>query len=529
MTTLHPTATDPALRREPMLPDLIIASLDRYADRTAMLLGDTTLTYGQVRDRISQFAQVYAAQGLTVGSRVALLSANRPEVLVAQGANAVTGCLSSALHPMGSADDHAYVLDDAGIETLVFDPTVFAERAAELAERVPSLKRLLAFGSTDVGEDLLALADACAPAPLIAPTLDPDAVSSLAYTGGTTGKPKGVMHTWRSSLTLLRIQLLEWDWPTDIRFLVCTPLSHAGGAFWNPTMLRGGSIVVLPSFHPTTVLETIERHRITATMLVPTMLYVLLDHPALATTDLSSLQTVFYGASAISPTRLAEAIERVGPVFSQFYGQAEVPMSIALLRKADHEVTSPERLASCGRPVSWLHVALLDDDGNEVAEGEPGEICCQGPLVMAGYLGKPEQTAEATAHGWLHTGDVARRDAQGFLTIVDRKKDMIVSGGFNVFPREVEDVLTSHPAVAAAAVIGVPDERWGEAVKAVVVLRPGQTVTLEELAALVKERKGSVQAPKSLDVVDALPLSPLGKPDKKALRAQFWSGDRKVG
>jgi fatty-acyl-CoA synthase len=270
------------------------------------------------------------------------------------------------------------------------------------------------------------------------------------------------------------------------------------------------------------VLETIEKYRITATMLVPTMLYVLLDHPALATTDVSSLKTIYYGAAAISPTRLKEAIERFGPIFFQFFGQTECPMCITSLRKEDHDPTNLERLASCGRPVPWLHVALLDDAGNEVPVGEPGEICVRGPLVMAGYWKKPEQTAEALADGWLHTGDIARRDADGFYYIVDRKKDMIVSGGFNVFPREVEDVISAHPAVAAVAVIGVPDEKWGEAVKAVVVTRPGASVASEELISLVKDHKGSIHAPKSVDFVEALPVSALGKADKKALRAQYW-------
>ena len=204
-------------------------------------------------------------------------------------------------------------------------------------------------------------------------------------------------------------------------------------------------------------------------------------------------------------------------------------MTITVLRRDEHVAADRDRLATCGRPVPWLDVALLDDEGNEVPDGSPGEICVQGPLVMKEYLNKPEQTAEALKFGWLHTGDVARADSDGFLTIVDRKKDMIVTGGFNVFPREVEDVLSSHPGVSAAAVIGVPDEKWGEAVKAVVVRRPGTEVGEEELISLVKGRKGSVAAPKSVDFVDQIPLSPLGKPDKKALRSQYWEGaDRLV-
>ncbi|GAA4395054.1 AMP-binding protein [Tsukamurella soli] len=532
-----PAAAD-TLYRDPMPVEIMIRSLETYADRTAVYLpgersdggddpgeradgGCAELTYAQMRDAVSRYAQAYRAHGLGVGSPVAILSANRPEVLFAQGANLVTGVRFAALHPIGSLDDHAYVLEDAGIDTLIYDPDTYDQRAGELQARVPGLRNLLAFGPTRAGTDLVAEAARYDPAPLTAPVVAPDATLSLAYTGGTTGRSKGVRLGYAGSSALLRIQRTEWEWPADTRFLACAPLSHAGGAFWNPISMQGGSMVVLPGFHPERVLEAIERHRITATMLVPTMLYALLDHPRLSEYDLSSLQTVYYGASAISPTRLAEAIERFGPIFFQFYGQAECPMTISVLRKRDHDLGRPELLTSCGRPVPWLHVALLDDDCEPVSKGQSGEICVRGSLVMQGYLNKPEQTAEALRGGWLHTGDVGRFDDDGFLYIVDRKKDMVVTGGFNVYPREVEDVLSAHPAVAAVAVIGVPDERWGEAVKAVVVLRQGRSADAAELTTLVRDRKGSVYAPKSVDFVDAIPVSALGKPDKKALRARY--------
>jgi fatty-acyl-CoA synthase len=514
-----------ALHREPLPADILVASLHRFADRPAVHIGseagEVVLSYADVRDEVSRLVQAYAEIGLGVGSPVAMLSANRHEVLIAQSANLIAGVRFAALHPMGSLDDHAYVLEDAGIETLVYDPRTYDTRAAELAERVPGLKHLLSLGPTEHGTDLLAAAAKFPPAPLRAHTGDPAGIASLAYTGGTTGKSKGVQLSFTGGATLLKIQATEWEWPEEIRFLVCAPLSHAGGAFWNPTSMRGGSMVVLPGFNPEAVLAAIEKYRITATMLVPTMLYALLDHPRFDDYDLSSLQTVFYGAAAISPTRLAEAIEKIGPVFFQFYGQAECPMTISVLRRGEHDLSRPERLTSCGRPVPWLHVALLDDDGAVVPPGEPGEICVRGPLVMAGYLNKPEQTAEATVGGWLHTGDVGRFDDEGFLYIVDRKKDMVVTGGFNVFPREVEDVISGHPAVAAVAVIGVPDEKWGEAVKAVVVLREGARVTVGQLQELVRAAKGSVYTPKAVDFVESIPISPLGKPDRKALRERY--------
>jgi fatty-acyl-CoA synthase len=520
MTDVTPDLSQ--LYRPVFAADLLIDALDKNPDKPAVnIIGTGTMTAREMRDQVSRYSQALRSRGLGQGSQASVLSLNRPEVLFTMAANQVNATRSTPLHPMGSVDDQAYVLGDCGAETLIFDPDNFTDRARQLAEMVPGLK-LLALGPSDIADDLDAVAAGFEPQPLVAPLVDAEDLAGISYSGGTTGKPKGIMSSYRGGMAMTTIQMAEWEWPDEVRFLVCTPLSHAGAAFFTPTLLKGGSLTVLPGFDPETFMRTVEEHRITATMLVPTMLYVLLDHPKFDQYDLSSLQTVFYGAAATSPTRLAEAVRRMGPIFFQFYGQAECPMAITALRKADHDPENLERLASCGRPVPWVHVALLDDDGNEVPHGEPGEICVRGPLVMKGYLNKPEQTAEAFAHGWLHTGDVARADDEGFLYIVDRKKDMIITGGFNVYPREVEDVISTHPAVSAVAVIGVPDERWGESVKAVVVPRPGHDVDPDELIALVKEHKGSVQAPKSVDLVDAIPLSALGKPDKKTLRARYW-------
>jgi fatty-acyl-CoA synthase len=514
------------LYRPRFLPDLLIAALDRSGDRACLFIDSDVITAAQMRDQISCYVQAFQAQGIAQGKGIATLSKNRPEVLCSMGAIMVGGYRNTPLHPLGSLEDHAYVLEDAAIETLIFDP-VFAERAEQLRERVPGLTSLLSYGKADVGENLVSLAATFEPQRLVGPHVDPEDLSALAYTGGTTGKPKGVMNTYRGSAAMAQIMVSEWQWPDEVRHLVCTPLSHAGSSLFVPLLLRGGSMVVVPGFEAGAVLEAIERHRITTTMLVPSMIYALLDHPRFAQTDLSSLQTVFYGASPMSPARLREAIGKLGSIFFQFYGQTECPQTVCVLRKEDHDPNDLDRLASCGRPVPWVRVGLLDDDGNEVPKGQPGELCVRGPLVMKGYWNKPEETSQALDGGWLHTGDVAREDENGFLTIVDRKKDMIVSGGFNVFPREVEDVISTHPGVAAVAVIGTPDEKWGEAVTAVVVPRHGAQIDIDELIALVKERKGSHYAPKSVEIVDSIPMSPLGKPDKKALRAHYWAGSER--
>lgn len=532
--------SDSLLRHPIHSGHLTVGALKRNRDKPVLFLGDTTLTGGQLAERISQYIQAFEAVGAGTGAAVGLLSLNRPEVLMIIGAGQTQGYRRTALHPLGSLDDHAYVLSDAGVSSLIIDPNpMFTERALGLLEKVPSLKQILTIGPVPealagVAVDLAAEAAKYEPQPLVAADLPPDHIGGLTYTGGTTGKPKGVMGTVQSITTMTTIQLAEWEWPENPRFLMCTPLSHAGAAFFVPTIIKGGELIVLTKFDPAEVLRVIEEQKITATMLVPSMIYALMDHPDSHTRDLSSLETVYYGASAMNPVRLAEAIRRFGPIFAQYYGQSEAPMVITYLAKKDHD---EKRLTSCGKPTLFARTALLDEDGRRVPQGEVGEICVSGPLVSGGYWQLPEPTAETFRDGWMHTGDLAREDEDGFWYIVDRTKDMIVTGGFNVFPREVEDVVAEHPAVAQVCVIGTPDEKWGEAVTAVVVLRPDAPTDDDavarmtaEIQASVKERKGSVQSPKQVVVVESVPVTALGKPDKKAVRAQFWAGaERRVG
>ena len=258
---------------------------------------------------------------------------------------------------------------------------------------------------------------------------------------------------------------------------------------------------------------------------MPTLVYALMDAADLrARYDLSSLQLIVYGAAPMSPDRLLEAIETFGPIFVQMYGQTEAPQCVTTLRKVDHDPAHPRRLGSCGRPNPLVEVKLFDNDMNEVERGQPGEICVRGALVMNGYWKRPDATEEAFRGGWLHTGDVAVQDESGYYYIVDRTKDMIISGGFNIYPREVEDALMSHPAVASAAVIGVPDGKWGEAVKAFVVLRAGADANFEALHAHVKAKRGGPWAPKSIEIVETIAVTGLGKVDRKTLRAPYWQG-----
>ena len=515
MAGLHDPAT---------FSDLVLTATRRWPDRVAFRQGDTTWTYRHLEDRMARLTALLVASGLRRGEGVGVLSPNRPEVYLAQTAPSFAGGRYTALHPMGSVEDHVYACDEAELKVLLVD-AVYAARAGELLERCPSVERVFTFGPADVGDELEPRLEATAPARLRTGGRDPEEISWLLYTGGTTGVPKAAMLPERAIGQMVQSVSIGWDLPAERRYLACAPISHAAGMMVTSVLLAGGTVVLMRGFDPGEWLHQAAAHRATVGLLVPTMIYAVLDHPDLDRTDLSALQTVMYGASPMSPTRLVEGIERIGPVFAQLYGQTECAGIATSMSRADHRPDDLERLTACGFPMPGVRVAVRDDDGNEVEQGAPGEICVQGASVMQGYFKQPELTTETIGDGWLRTGDVAVQDEEGLLYIVDRKKDMIVSGGFNVFPREVEDVLTSDPSVSAAAVIGVPDDKWGEAVKALVVARPGATVDVEALRLLVKEHKGSVYAPKSIEVVDSLPLTAVGKADKKVLRARYW-GDR---
>ncbi len=492
----------------------------RYGPDVAVIHEERRLTYEEFFAGARRLGRALLALGLERGDRVAILMADRPEVLQAWFGITWAGLAAVSLNARLAAEDHQYVLEDSGARALCHDAT-FAQRAA--AARAPGLEHRLSVDPDGVvagGADLVALCAEQSGDPGDAPAVSPDDLAAIYYTGGTTGRPKGVAHAHRTILAAFLSETLEMGLGEREVFAHVAPLTHAGGAFALPVWLRGGTNLVLGGFDPEQLLGAIAEHGVTSTMMVPTMIYVLLDHPATAAADTSSLRTIIYGAAPMGRERLEQGIDRFGPVFCQLYGQTEAPNQLTVLTHAEHAeaVASGDtsRLSSCGRPVTIADVRIVDDAGRDVPRGEPGEIAVRGPHVMLGYWGKPEETAEAIRDGWLHTGDVAREDERGFLFIVDRKKDMVITGGFNVYPKEVEQSLFGHPAVRDACVIGVPDPKWGEAVKAYVVL-DGEA-SGAELIAWVKERKGSVIAPKLVEVVDAIPLTAVGKHDKPALR-----------
>lgn len=502
----------------------ILTNLARFAEQPAIADGTVSWTYREVGEATARMIAVFKSLGLRAGSALAILASNRAEVLPAMLAANLMGMRYTPLHPLASAEDLAHIVADAEIDVLIVEAEKFADRGKAIRAGVATLRHLLSFGPMADVVDIRDAASCIAPAPLIDES-DPSAVAAVVYTGGTTGRSKGVMHTHRAIQAASLLMTSDWDWPEQTRFLAVTPVSHSAGSMLRPIMLRGGYTRLMQGFDAERFCRTVEEERITFAMLVPTLLYALLDHPARKKYDLSSLQTVVYGAAPMSPQRLREAIAVFGPIFVQFYGQTEAPQCVATLRKIDHSLQRPERLESCGLPCPGIEVRLFDAQMKEVAPGEPGEICVRGPIVMEGYWKQPEATAEAFRGGWLHTGDVARRDADGYLKIIDRTKDLIISGGFNIYPREVEEALQSHPDVAGAAVIGVPDAKWGEAVTAFVVMKPGATSKEAALQAYVKEKRGAPWSPKTIHLVESLPVTGLGKVDRKALRAKFWPSD----
>ncbi len=517
-----------SLHAFPTVCEQTLRALARYPDRIAFSWPGGSLTYRGVTELIGRIQKAFIQLGLQPGTRVAFLTANRADAWCAGVAAQLSRLAITWLHPLGSLEDQLFQIEDSEAQVLVIDADTFRDRGGELAARTANLRGLFTLGAAGYGIDLLAAVVAMG-------TVTPrclagvDDIATLNYTGGTTGKSKGALRRHREYGGFASAILADFEIPDTPRYLTVAPISHVAGTKVLPTLIRGGTVYMLKGFDPEAVLKTIAREHINFTLFVPTMIYVLLDHPQLAKTDLSSLELLLYGASAMSPSRLVEGIERIGPVFSQLYGQTEC-YPVSVLRKRDHDPKMPELFLSCGFPIAACAVRILDEADHEVATGEAGEICVRASHVMLEYWKRPEQTEETLKNGWLHTGDIARADERGYMFILDRKKDMIVSGGFNIFPREVEDVLSQHADVAMVAVVGVPDDKWGEAVTAIVVAREGARPSAEELINLVKSRKGSAHAPKHVKFVTELPMTGVGKVDKKVLKAGFWAGrDRMVG
>jgi acyl-CoA synthetase (AMP-forming)/AMP-acid ligase II len=426
------------------------------------------------------------------------------------------------LNPARPAADTRNLIDAFDCEVVFFHASLEGV-VEELRPQLTKVREYVSIGALDAW-----LGDAPDTPPRVAH--DPDDVVAIASTGGTTGLPKGVMNTHRSFAVTFAHLMLAFQYRADepIVNLAAAPMTHGAGVLTMAVSARGGTVVVIERPEPSAVLDAIEAYGVTELFLPPTVIYRLLEVPGVAERELPSLRYLLYASAPMSTDKLRRALEVFGPVLMECYGQVEAFAAISFFRPEEHYVdgaVAPDaRLASCGRPYPLVAVEIRDDADRPVGAGESGEICVRGDLVMRGYYDAPEQTASTIVDGWLHTGDVGHLDEHGYLFITDRKKDMIISGGFNIYPSEIEQVIWSHPAVQDCAVVGVPDEDWGEAIKAVVELNAGADADAGELIELCKARLGSIRAPKSVDFVASLPRSANGKVLKAAVREPYWAG-----
>jgi fatty-acyl-CoA synthase len=496
-----------------------------YLDKGASLNPDApclttegqTRTYGEVQRLSVRIAAALAAQGVVPGDRVAVLSGNDPTAFTCVFGISRAGAVWCPINPRNEAYENRELLDLFGCKALIYQAS-YAPLVAKIREELPQLTTLVCL-ETEWDDFLTAEGGTNKPAK--------DDLAMIVGTGGTTGRPKGVELTGANLEAMTAITLMSYPWPDRPVYLALAPLTHAAGVLCFPVLAKGGEIVIMRKPDVATFIALIEQHRVTHTFLPPTLIYMVLAHEALDTADLSSLQCFWYGAAHMSSKRLAEALHRIGPM-AQLFGQTEAPMMISTMATADHYLPNGDvaidRLSSAGRPSPLVTVAIMGPDGDLLPRGATGEIVARGSLVMRGYHRDPAATAAASAHGWHHTGDIGYLDDENYLFIVDRAKDMVITGGFNVYSTEVEQALMQHPAIQDCAVIGLTDDKWGERVTAVLQLRAGATVDKEEIAAFVKVRIGSVKTPKQIEIWEDLPRSKVGKVLKSDLRARLSAG-----
>lgn len=498
----------------------------------AYIQDDRRFSFDEVGELSCRIAQQLLALGLPAQTKGAIWSAN--DVI---GWTCALGLWRANMtwipvNPRNASEDNRFVLDAFDCEVLFFQQA-FADVIAALRPALPKVRHWICIDAALPDAPLLA--DWCEAQPATKPAIDYplDDIFVIMPTGGTTGAPKGVMNSHRAVQTsfahyLIVLAYRDGTLPVN---LAAAPMTHTAGLLSLPCTAQGGTVVVLTKPEPALLVQAIVKHRVTEFFLPPTVIYALLEAPGIEQVDFSSVRYLLYGAAPMSVEKLKKAIALWGPVLCGGYGQSEAMGSISNLRPDEHidgtVMASDERLSSVGRPNPLVRVEIMDDKNRILRAGETGEICVRGDLVMSGYYNDPDRTAETIVDGWLHTGDVGHIDARGYLHLTDRKKDMIITGGFNVYPATVEQVIWAHPAVQDCAVIGVPDAKWGEAVKAVVELIPGHDVDPGELIALCKNLLGSVMAPKSVDFVERLPRSPVGKVLKKDLREAYWQGHTK--
>ena len=502
--------------------DIIYRNALLYPDRDALVYGPDRLTFAEFNDRVNSLIHALKSLGVNKGDGIGILSWNCMEYVIAYGAALKGGYVISPFNVRLQAEELAYLINYSEVNTLFVGPEL-VEIAGSLKPYLSRVKNFISFESSVSG--MAYLPDLLAGYPDEEPDVQigEDDPIFIIYTSGTTGLPRGALYTHRNAMDNTRTFVIMKALQREDRHITIMPLFHIGGIDnVNVCFYVGSSNVIMKFFDPLATLQAIHNERATDIQIVATHLAALFDLPEFGRYDLSSLKRIYYVGSPMPVELLKKGLSVLGPIFLQGYGQTESGPNLSSLPREDHKVLDkPAKeqavLASCGRPAVGVHMRIVDDSGNDVEPGEVGEIIVRSKHTMIEYWHKPDDTHETIVDGWLHTGDMGRYDENGYLYIVDRKKDMIVSGGENIYPREVEEIIYKHPAVLEAAVIGIPDPYWVEKVHAVVALKKGASLTADELINFCKGRIARYKAPKSVEFMKSLPKNPSGKILKKEL------------
>ncbi len=510
---------------------LFTKSARTYPEKLAIAYEDRALTYQQANERINKMANALTSLGIKKGNNVAILLPNCPEFLETLFACFKAGMgtvpINFRLHPK----ECSFIIDNSEAVAVILGDD-FRDSLYTLKNEMPRVKHYICI--TEPLEGMLryeALLKGQSPN-FLDVDVKGDDLAWLFYTSGTTGQPKGAMLTHHVLMTMTMNFFADMTplGPEDV-ILHAAPLSHGSGLYSLPNIAKGAGNVIskTKSFEPKVVFETIQRRKVTNMFMAPAMIKRLITSPDIDNYDLSSLKCIHYGGAPIYVEDLKAAVKKLGPIFVQLFGQAESPMTISYLRKEEHlldgTMEQMKHLTSAGIPRTDLEVKIFDENDQELPPGEMGEIVVRGEVVIKGYWRDPKTTAETLRSGWLHTGDLGIMDEKGYIYILDRAKDMIISGGENIYSREIEDVILNHPAVHEVAVIGVPDNTWGEAVRAIVALKQGEKATQEEIINFCKDHLASYKKPKSVEFIDEIPKNPYGKVLKRELREKYWVGE----
>ena len=517
---------------EMILTDLCRRNASRFPDKTAVVFEDIRYTFKEFQERTNRMANALLRIGIKKGDRVAVLMNNNHRYIELYFSIPKCGAIITPLNYRLAGRELAWILNNSESNTLILEEG-YVPAIEPIRSELKALNSIICIGKGKPGmldyEEIMA--DASPEEPEV--EIHEDDVMSIFYTSGTTGNPKGAMLTHRNILSNAQVICIENRVRFGDSFFIVSPMYHTiTPACMYAHNYRGNTNVVVDRFDPKLLLETIEKERITHLFLVPSMIIFTLEYPDIGQFDLSSLRFLLYGGSPMPVDRIKQCVEVFGCDLLQGFGMTEIaPCYVSVLSPEDHKrfalENNKERLSSVGVNHTNTEMQILDDDDNPVPVGTVGEICVRGPNVMKGYWRMPDETAEALKGGWFHTGDLGRMDEEGYLYVVDRKKDMIISGAENIYSAEVENVISSHPSVLEVAVIGVPDKQWGEAVKAVVALREGMTATEEEIIEHCKKNLASYKKPKSVDFMKALPRNVMGKVLKTELREKYWKGYKK--